>query len=82
MIFRRLLKPLKALHKSIKSLFKKSPVVPTLYLGGIIGQTGTLRKNGLTLRDLEDKIVAAFSDKAKAVALIINSPAGHRFSLT
>ena len=56
---------------------KPKPVVTVLRLSGVIGDTGGFRREGLTLRALSEPLEAAFAyKKAKAVALVINSPGG------
>lgn len=61
----------------IADRLEDAPVVPVLSLNGVIGESGRLRKGGLTLADLARPIDQAFEfPKARAVALIINSPGG------
>ncbi|MDB2391028.1 S49 family peptidase [Alphaproteobacteria bacterium] len=56
---------------------KKKPVVPVVRLGGVISASGTGMKRGISLETVEPQLKKAFSiSRAKAVALIINSPGG------
>ena len=55
---------------------KKRAVVPVVRLSGVIAGTGGLRR-GISLEAVEPQLKKAFSiRRAKAVALIINSPGG------
>jgi len=59
-----------------KSWFDRSPLVPVLRLGGVIGASSPFSP-ALNLAGLAEQIEKAFSTKnAKAVALQINSPGG------
>jgi serine protease SohB len=58
-----------------RSLRPDVPVVPVVRLSGIIGFSSPLRP-GLTLASCARALDRAFSYKAKAVALAINSPGG------
>lgn len=61
---------------SPKSWFDRSPIVPVLRLGGVIGNSSPFSP-ALNLAGLAEQIERAFSVKnAKAVALQINSPGG------
>ncbi len=61
---------------SPKSWFDRSPLVPVLRLGGVIGASSPFSP-ALNLAGLAEQIEKAFSVKnAKAVALQINSPGG------
>ena len=52
-------------------------VVPVVRLSGVISQSGSLGRRGLSLETVELQLKRAFSIKrAKAVAIIINSPGG------
>ena len=63
--------------KRIAGRLSPDPVVPVLKLAGVIGDSGRFRQAGLSLGDLAESIDRAFEDdKAKAVALIVNSPGG------
>ncbi|ADE40516.1 S49 family peptidase [Candidatus Puniceispirillum marinum] len=56
---------------------KKKPVVPVVRLGGVIAASGSGMRRGISLETVEPQLKKAFSIKrAKAVALIINSPGG------
>lgn len=62
-----------------KSMFwrRRKPVVPVVRLTGVITQSSRLGQRGLSLENIEPQLKKAFSLKrAKAVALIINSPGG------
>lgn len=55
----------------------RAPTVAVLRLSGVIGQLGGLRRGGLTLNDLAERIEKAFElPRVRAVALAINSPGG------
>jgi len=55
----------------------RGPVVPVVRLAGVISASGTLGRRGLSLEAVEPQLKKAFSVKrAKAVALVINSPGG------
>ena len=55
----------------------RKPVVPVVRLTGVITQSSRLGQRGLSLEAVEPQLRKAFSIKrAKAVALIINSPGG------
>ena len=56
---------------------RRKPVVPVVRLAGVITQSSRLGQRGLSLEAVEPQLKKAFSIKrAKAVALIINSPGG------
>jgi serine protease SohB len=56
---------------------KKKPVVPVVRLGGVIAASGSGMRRGISLETVEPQLKKAFSiRRAKAVALIINSPGG------
>lgn len=56
---------------------KKKPVVPVVRLSGVIAASGSGMRRGISLETVEPQLKKAFSIKrAKAVALIINSPGG------
>ncbi len=56
---------------------RHKPIVPVVRLTGVIAQSGSLGRRGLSLEAIEPQLKKAFSVKrAKAVALIINSPGG------
>ena len=56
---------------------RRKPVVPVVRLSGVITQSSRLGQRGLSLEAIEPQLKKAFSIKrAKAVALIINSPGG------
>lgn len=56
---------------------KKNPVVPVVRLGGVIAASGSGMRRGISLETVEPQLKKAFSiRRAKAVALIINSPGG------
>ena len=56
---------------------RRKPVVPVVRLTGVITQSSRLGQRGLSLETIEPQLKKAFSLKrAKAVALIINSPGG------
>ena len=56
---------------------KKKPVVPGVRLGGVIAASGSGMRRGISLETVEPQLKKAFSiRRAKAVALIINSPGG------
>ena len=56
---------------------RRKPVVPVVRLTGVITQSSRLGQRGLSLEAVEPQLKKAFSIKrAKAVALIINSPGG------
>ncbi len=56
---------------------ERAPTVAVVRLAGVIGQLGPLRRGGLTLADLAEIIEKAFTmPRAKAVAILINSPGG------
>ncbi len=56
---------------------RSKPVVPLVRLGGVISSSGSLGRRGLSLEAIEPQLKKAFSVKrARAVALIINSPGG------
>ena len=58
------------------NFLKKKKIVPVVYMSGIIGNIGGLRK-GITLTSVEDLLEKAFNiKKSAAVAIIINSPGG------
>lgn len=60
----------------IKRLFSKTPTVPVLRFTGPIGMATPLNP-GISLANTADMIERAFEDKkAKAIAVIINSPGG------
>ena len=59
-----------------KRLFSKTPTVPVLRFTGPIGMATPLNP-GISLANTADMIERAFEDKkAKAVAVVINSPGG------
>jgi signal peptide peptidase SppA len=61
----------------IGSRFERKPRVAVLTLAGVIGQTGVMRRGGLTLANLRENIEEAFDlPRVKAVALQVNSPGG------
>jgi signal peptide peptidase SppA len=67
---------LSVLKYLIKPFSKKTPVVPLIRLGGVIGARSMLQ-GGLSLAGVEKAIKEAFDVKgAVAVALAINSPGG------
>lgn len=70
-------KKIKKKKKSwFKRLFSKTPTVPVLRFTGPIGMATPLNP-GISLANTADMIERAFEDKkAKAVAVIINSPGG------
>jgi serine protease SohB len=56
---------------------RRRSVVPVVRLSGVISQSGSLGRRGLSLESVEPQLKKAFSVKrAKAVAIIINSPGG------
>ena len=56
---------------------RRKPVVPVVRLTGVITQSSRFGQRGLSLEAIEPQLKKAFSLKrAKAVALIINSPGG------
>lgn len=56
---------------------KKKPVVPVVRLCGVIVASGSGMRRGISLETVEPQLKKAFSiRRAKAVALIINSPGG------
>jgi len=56
---------------------RRKSVVPVVRLAGVIAQSSRLGQRGLSLEAVEPQLKKAFSIKrAKAVALIINSPGG------
>ena len=56
---------------------KKKPVVPVVRLSGVIAASGSGMRRGISLETVEPQLKKAFSmRRAKAVALIINSPGG------
>ena len=56
---------------------KKKPIVPVVRLGGVIAASGSGMRRGISLETVEPQLKKAFSiRRAKAVALIINSPGG------
>ena len=56
---------------------RQKPVVPVVRLSGVITQSSRFGQRGLSLEGVEPQLKKAFSVKrAKAVALIINSPGG------
>ena len=58
------------------NFLKKKKIIPVVYMSGIIGNIGGLRK-GITLTSIEDLLEKAFKiKKSAAVAIIINSPGG------
>ena len=58
------------------NFLKKKKTIPVVYMSGIIGNIGGLRK-GITLTSIEDLLEKAFNiKKSAAVAIIINSPGG------
>ena len=58
------------------NFLKKKKTIPVVYMSGIIGNIGGLRK-GITLSSIEDLLEKAFKiKKSAAVAIIINSPGG------
>ena len=58
-------------------LRKKKPVVPVVRIGGVIAASGSGMRRGISLETVEPQLKKAFSiRRAKAVALIINSPGG------
>ncbi len=62
-----------------KSMFwrRRKQIVPVVRLSGVITQSSRLGQRGLSLEVIEPQLKKAFSMKrAKAVALIINSPGG------
>ena len=64
---------------STKIMFwrRRRSAVPVVRLSGVISQSGSLGRRGLSLESVEPQLKKAFSIKrAKAVAIIINSPGG------
>ena len=60
-----------------KKIFKRSWTVPVVRLDGVIGSSGQFGGGGLTDHNLAPVLKKAFEmPRAKAVALIINSPGG------
>ena len=58
------------------NFLKKKKIIPVVYMSGIIGNIGGLRK-GITLTSIEYLLEKAFKiKKPAAVAIIINSPGG------
>ena len=58
------------------NFLKKKKTIPVVYMSGIIGNIGGLRK-GITLTSIEYLLEKAFNiKKSAAVAIIINSPGG------
>ena len=58
------------------NFLKKKKIIPVIYISGIIGNIGGLRK-GITISSIEDLLEKAFKIKnSAAVAIIINSPGG------
>ena len=58
------------------NFLKKKKIIPVVYMSGIIGNIGGLRK-GITLTSIEGLLEKAFKiKKSAAVAIIINSPGG------
>ena len=56
---------------------RRKPVVPVVRLSGVITQSSRFGQRGLSMENIEPQLKKAFSIKrAKAVALIINSPGG------
>ena len=54
------------------NFLKKKKIIPVVYMSGIIGDIGGLRK-GITLSSIEDLLEKAFKIKnSAAVAIIIN----------
>lgn len=61
----------------LRNPFNPAPVVPVIRLQGVIMPAGRIGRGGLSLSGLAGVIDAAFRvRKAKAVALVINSPGG------
>ena len=61
---------------SIFKIFKKKKVVPHIRLSGVIGSVGKF-KQGLNFAGQQELIEKAFSiNKAKAIAISVNSPGG------
>jgi signal peptide peptidase SppA len=57
--------------------FTRAPTVSVVRLSGVIGQLGPIRRGGLSLADLAEIIEKAFEmPRAKAVAILVNSPGG------
>lgn len=60
----------------IRKILNPPPVVTVVRLSGVIGQVSAF-KSGLTMESVAHQLDEAFdNDKAKAVALVINSPGG------
>ena len=58
------------------NFLKKKKIIPVVYISGIIGNIGGLRK-GITISSIEDLLEKAFKIKnSAAIAIIINSPGG------
>ena len=58
------------------NFLKKKKIIPVVYISGIIGNIGGLRK-GITISSIENLLEKAFKiKKSAAVAIIINSPGG------
>jgi len=58
------------------NFLKKKKIIPVVYMSGIIGNIGGLRK-GITISSIEKLLEKAFKIKnSAAVAVIINSPGG------
>ena len=58
------------------NFLKKKKIIPVVYISGIIGNIGGLRK-GITISSIEDLLEKAFKIKnSSAIAIIINSPGG------
>lgn len=55
--------------------FRKRTIIPVVRLTGAIGMGSALRP-GLSLAGVEEAVAKAFSIKAPAVALVVNSPGG------
>ncbi len=62
--------------KKLKKIFKSTPTVPVIRLAGVIGGGGRLSGQGLSDASMASIIEKAFRKKAKAIAIVINSPGG------
>ncbi len=63
--------------KSLIKKIKRSPVIPIVRLDGVIGSVGQFGTSGLDDYGLKQVLEKAFAvSRAKAVALVINSPGG------
>ncbi len=62
--------------RKLAKIFKSKPTVPVIRLAGVIGGGGRLSGQGLSDASMAPLIEKAFRKKAKAVAIVINSPGG------